>query len=129
MAKNVICRIMILRITPTGSRHQNRRQHLCRRPLSSITGQYYCPLLVLLAELTLRAFTLRSLPPSSISRNFILDAKKTGDDIPAAALFLLLQGNIIARLLPHLLSLQGIYLLPAENHLLLFLRLHSRQSI
>ena len=75
VAKNVIRRLMILRITPTSSRHQK------------------------------------------------------GDDIPAAALFLLLQGNIIARLLPHLLPLQGIYLLPAENHLLLFLRLHSRQSI
>ena len=42
---NVIRRIMILRITPTSSRYQNRRRHLCRRPLSSVTGQYYCPLI------------------------------------------------------------------------------------
>ena len=45
----------------------------------------------------------------------ILFWTQKGGDISAAALFLLLQGNLIARLSPHLLPLQGIHLLSAKN--------------
>ncbi len=41
---------LILRITPTSSRHQNRRRHLCRRLSPSISGGLYPPLILFVAS-------------------------------------------------------------------------------